>query len=74
MLSHAIEEIVHHARFSGNAHINLIGNVLVIIVAAARDEGEQCNAHHKDVSPDFHCFHFCYVLYVNVSAYIIVIR
>jgi hypothetical protein len=64
MLSHAVEEIVHNARFSGNIHDNFLGNVFVIIVAAARGEGES-SKHHEYDSPNLHCFHFRYNFDVN---------
>ena len=57
MLSHTVEEVIHNARFSGNIHDNFLGNVFVIIVAAARCEGES-SKHRKGESPEFHCFHF----------------
>ena len=40
MLSQAVEEVIHNAWFSGNIHDNFLGNVFVIIIAAARGEGE----------------------------------
>ena len=61
MLSHAVEEVVHNARLCGNAHIHFLGNVFVVIVAAARGEGEHGSGHHEDVSPNFLCFHIYYI-------------
>ena len=70
MLSHAVEEVVHNARFCGNIHDNFLGNVFVIIVAAARCEGES-SKHRKGESPNLHCFHFYYFFFVvNISTII----
>ena len=71
VLSHAVEEVVHHARFGGNTHVHFLGNVfVVVIVAAARGQGEG-SKYREGESPDFHCFHFYYFFsVVNVSTFI----
>ena len=43
---------------------------IVVIIAAARGEGEHGSGHHEDVSPEFHCFHFvCDLLSFGDTAY-----
>ena len=39
------------------------GHFLIVVIAAARGEGEHDSGHHEDVSPEFHCFHIHFFLF-----------
>ena len=60
MLSHAVEEVVHYAWLSGNTHVNLLDNVLVV---AARGE-EESSKHREEQEMLVILFLFTFIVFI----------